>query len=138
MRFGWFLVTALALTLAVAALPGAARADDIEGEYDPADTEAAHDAADSNDDGVVDRVEFNVLLIDTYYGADADRDGKVSRAELEKVEPGVFDACDANDDGSLTLREYQNARRRDFEAVDSDNDGGITLSEAEAYDEEVR
>ena len=138
MRFGWFLVTALALTLAVAALPGAARADDVDAEYQPADTAAAHDAADSNDDGVVDRVEFNVLLIDTYYSADGDKDGKVKRAELEKLEPGVFDAADANDDGSLTLREYQNARRRDFEAADKDNDGGITLPEAEAYDEEVK
>jgi hypothetical protein len=129
MRFGWILVAPLVLTLGAAALPGAARADDTESE---------HDATDTNDDGVINRVEFNVLLIDIYYRADENRDGKLSRAELEKVEPGVFDAANVDKDDQLTLREYQNARRRDFEAADADNDGNVTLTEAEAFDSSLR
>jgi len=129
MRFGWILVTALVLTLGAAVLPGVAQADDEA---------AAHDAVDTNDDGVIDRGEFHVLIVEAFYNADANKDGTLTRAELEKVAPGVFDAADADKDGKLTLHEYENARFGDFEAADTDDDGVVSLAEAEAFDAKVK
>ena len=126
MRFGWILVTALAL--GAAALPGTAYADDEA---------AAHDAVDKNDDGVIDRGEFQILIIEIYYLADDDKDGTLTRVELEEVRPGVFDAADANDDDKLTLREYENARFGDYEAADTNDDGVVSLPEAEVFDEKI-
>jgi hypothetical protein len=132
MRFGWILAISLALTLGAALLPGAAYADE------PTDDEvAAHDAVDKNDDGVIDRGEFHILIIEVFYLADDDKDGTLTRKELEKVEPGIFDAADANDDDKLTLHEYENARFGDYEAADTNEDGVVTLPEAESFDDKV-
>jgi hypothetical protein len=128
MRFGWILVTALVLALGAAVLPGTAHADDEA---------AAHDAVDRNDDGVIDRGEFQVLIIEIYYLADDDKNGTLTRKELEEVRPGVFDAADANDDGKVTLREYENARFGDYEAADTNDDGVVSLPEAEAFDAKI-
>ena len=132
MRFGWTLFITLVFTLGLAVLPGAARADD---HLD--DEAAAHDAVDKNDDGVIDRGEFQVLIIEIYYLADDDKDGTLTRAELEEVRPGVFDAADANGDDKLTLREYENARFGDYEAADTDEDGVVSLSEAKTFDAKI-
>jgi hypothetical protein len=128
MRFGWILVTTLVLALGAAVLPGTAHADDEAAE---------HDAVDKNDDGVIDRGEFQVLIIEVYYLADDDKDGTLTRAELEEVEPGVFEAADANEDDKLTLREYENARFGDYEAADTNDDGVVSLPEAETFDDKI-
>jgi len=128
MRFGWILVTTLVLALGAAVLPGAAYADDEA---------AAHDAVDKNDDGVIDRGEFQILIIEVYYLADDDKDGTLTQKELEEVEPGVFDAADANEDDKLTLREYENARFGDYEAADTNDDGVVSLPEAETFDDKI-
>ncbi len=128
MRFGWILVATLVLALGAAVLPGAAHADDEA---------AAHDAVDKNDDGVIDRGEFQILIIEIYYLADDDKDGTLTRKELEEVRPGVFDAADANKDDKLTLREYENARFGDYEAADTNDDGVVSLPEAEAFDDKI-
>ena len=128
MRFGWILIATLALTLGAAVLPGAVHADDEA---------AAHDAVDKNDDGVIDRGEFQVLIIEIYYLADDDKNGTLTRAELEEVRPGVFDAADANEDDKLTLREYENARFGDYEAADTNDDGVVSLPETEVFDAKV-
>jgi hypothetical protein len=127
MRFEWILVTSLALTLGAAVLPGAAYADDEA---------AAHDVVDRNDDGVIDRGEFRVWVIEIYYLADDDKDGTLTRKELEE-EPGVFDAADANRDDKVTLREFENAHFGDFEAADTNDDGVVSLSEHESFNEKV-
>lgn len=128
MRFGWTLFITLVLTLGVAVLPGAAQVDEEA---------AAHDAVDKNDDGVIDRGEFQILIIETYYLADDDKDGTLTEKELEEVEPGVFEAADADEDDKLTLREYENARFGDYEAADTDEDGVVSLPEAETFDAKI-
>ena len=132
MRFGWTLFITLVLTLGVAVLPGAAQADEQVDEE-----AAAHDAVDKNDDGVIDRGEFQILIIETYYLADDDKDGTLTEKELEEVEPGVFEAADADEDDKLTLREYENARFGDYEAADTDEDGVVSLPEAETFDAKI-
>ena len=102
------------------------------------DEAAAHDAVDKNDDGVIDRGEFHVLIIEIYYLADDDKDGTLTSAELKEVKPGVFEAADANDDDKLTLREYENARFGDYEAADTNDDGVLSLPEAETFDDKVK
>ena len=132
MRFGWTLFIALTLTLGVTVLPGSARADQHLDEG-----AAAHDAVDKNDDGVIDRGEFQILIIEIYYLADDDKDGTLTEKELEEVEPGVFEAADANEDDKLTLREYENARFGDYEAADTNDDGVVSLPEAETFDAKI-
>jgi hypothetical protein len=132
MRFGWILITTLLLALCAAVLPGAVHADEPA-----ADDAAVHDAVDKNDDGVIDRGEFHVLIIEIFYLADDDKDGTLTRKELEEVEPGVFDAADANEDSKVTLREYENARFGDYEVADTNDDGVVSLPEAERFDEKV-
>ena len=132
MRFGWNLFIALSLTLGVTVLPAAVRADQ---HLD--DEAAAHDAVDKNDDGVIDRGEFQILIIEIYYLADDDKDGTLTEKELEEVEPGVFEAADANEDDKLTLREYENARFGDYEAADANDDGVVSLPEAETFDAKI-
>ena len=128
MRFGWILAATLTLALSIAVIPGAACADDEA---------AAHDAVDKNDDGVIDRGEFRLWVIEIYYLADDDKNGTLTREELEKVRPGVFDAADANKDGKLTLREYENARFGDYDAADTNDDGVVSLPEVRAFDEKI-
>jgi len=132
MRFGWTLFISLVLTLGLAALPEAVRADELLDEE-----AAAHDAVDKNDDGVIDRGEFQILIIEIYYLADDDKDGTLTEKELEEVEPGVFEAADANEDDKLTLREYENARFGDYEAADTNDDGVVSLPEAETFDAKI-
>lgn len=127
MRLGWILLATLALTLGVAALPGAAYADDEA---------SVHDVADKNDDGVIDRGEFRIWVVESFYLADDDKDGTLTRAELEG-ESRVVEAADADGDGKLTLREYENARFGDFELADTDDDGVVTLPEHRDFNDKV-
>ena len=131
MRFGWILAITLALAFGAALLPGPVYAEE------PADDKAAHDAVDKNDDGVIDRGEFHILIVEVFFLADDDKDGTLTRKELEEVEPGVFDAANANEDAKLTLHEYEKARFGDYEAADTNDDGLVSLPETESFDDKV-
>jgi len=94
------------------------------------DAADAHRASDTNGDGVVDRREFNVRMVDVFYHLDRDKNGRLSRAEVPEAADAAFAAADANGDGQLQMQEFLHARSRDFERADADGDGSLSPPEA--------
>lgn len=94
----------------------------------------AVELADRNDDGAVDRREFEVRMVDVFFMLDADKDGGLVPAELPRLSAEAFRRADKDGDGRLELPEFQEARAADFERADSDDDGMLNPVEAAAYD----
>ncbi|MDX1650265.1 MAG: EF-hand domain-containing protein [Myxococcota bacterium] len=90
--------------------------------------------ADRNDDGIVDRREFEERMVDVFFILDVDKDGGLVAAEVPRVGPEAFARADRNGDGRLQLPEFLEARAADFERADRDDDGGLNATEAAAYD----
>ncbi len=97
-------------------------------------TEGAHGQADRNGDGVVDRREFQLRMVDVFYLQDADKDGRLTRAELPGASAKVFTVADRNGDGALDMKEFLAARAQDFARADADGDGGLSVAEAASYE----
>ena len=96
------------------------------------DPVAAHTETDRNSDGVVDRGEYYMRMVEIFYLSDANRDGYLVLVEIGRVGRGDFDSADANSDGKLSLNEYVDARFDEFDTIDSDRNGLITKPEAQA------
>ncbi len=89
------------------------------------------DTADTNDDGKVDRSEYDGFVQELVLLQDADRDGKLVRSEVaEAPDPSKFDKVDANGDGSLTIEEIDAYTDSDFAALDINSDGAIDRDES--------
>jgi len=90
------------------------------------------DAADSNDDGKVDRVEYDGFVAELVLLYDNDRDGRLSRAEVASArDPSKFDTIDANRDGFITLQEIDAYSDSDFAVLDANRDGAVDRTEAQ-------
>lgn len=114
----------LACLLATAWVVSAA-ADSIE--YAPREE---HALADRNKDGVIDRGEFHVRMVEVFYHADTDRDGLLVLPELERIDEAmVYRPADRDGDGKLTLSEYVDHRFEGFDAADTNDDGVLSVSE---------
>ena len=91
-------------------------------------------AHDKNNDGRIDRAEFQNWVVDGFYFRDQDRKGYLVQADLRGMaSPEVFKAMNRTGDGKLTLNEFLNALFQDFSAIDTNQDGAITVQEIEAY-----
>ncbi|MFL6593146.1 MAG: EF-hand domain-containing protein [Luteimonas sp.] len=89
------------------------------------------DAADTNDDGRVDRAEYDGFFAELVLLYDNDRDGRLSRAEVANArDPSKFDLIDANHDGFITLQEIDAYSVSDFAVLDANGDGAIDRSES--------
>jgi hypothetical protein len=90
------------------------------------------DAADTNDDNRVDRVEYDGFVAELVLLYDADRDGKLTRAEtVDARDPSKFDKIDSDRDGFLTHAEVAAFSDNDFGAMDANSDGAIDREEAQ-------
>lgn len=88
------------------------------------------DAADTNDDGKVDRSEYDGFVQELVLLQDADGDGKLVRSEVASApDPSKFDKVDANGDDSLTIAEIDAYTDSDFAVLDSNGDGVIDRDE---------
>ncbi|HJW44972.1 MAG TPA: hypothetical protein VJ484_00615 [Lysobacter sp.] len=88
------------------------------------------DTADTNDDGKVDRSEYDGFVQELVLLQDADRDGKLARSEVESAsDPSKFDKVDADGDGSLTIAEIDAYTDSDFAVLDINGDGAIDRDE---------
>jgi len=104
-----------------------AAADSVAVDYEP---RQAHAKADKNGDGLVDRNEFHIRMVEVFYHDDANKDGFLVRDELVKInEEMVFDAADRNHDNKLSLAEYIDQRFEAFDKADADSDGGLSVQE---------
>ncbi len=81
--------------------------------------------ADLNNDGVLDREEFDQRLEVLFELRDGDNDDELAPAELLKVNPEAFDQADRDDSGRLSKEEYLYLRDLDFNRLDTDEDGTL-------------
>ena len=89
------------------------------------------DAADTNDDGKVERSEYDGFVQELALLHDTDRDGKLARSEVASApDPSKFDTIDANGDGFLMVEELDAYTENDFAVMDANHDGAIDRTEA--------
>lgn len=111
------------LVLAVAAPVAAQVKSDIAPER--------FDAADTNDDGNVDRGEYDGFVEELVLIHDVDRDDRLSRSEVATArDPGKFDVIDVNKDDYVTAAEIKAYTDNDFAVMDANSDGMIDRAEA--------
>ena len=92
------------------------------------------DAADTNDDGKVDRTEYDGFVAELVLLHDTDRDGRISRAEVATArDPSKFAPIDGNKDGYLAHEEVDVYTDSDFAAMDANGDGAIDRDEAKRH-----
>lgn len=123
MRTAGFLGAALAAALAAGAA-GAVDADRLR---------AAFDAADVNNDGVVDVDEYVAYFVAAFQRHDANGDGFLTPDEVPDVDMARFRAADRDGDGRISLGEAIAERMIVFFDIASD-DGVITLDRLLAYE----
>jgi Ca2+-binding EF-hand superfamily protein len=123
MRSTWMLVLA-AVFLSAA---DAARAEEAQQKYDP---RAAFAETDTNHDGIVDRQEFDVRIVEVFYRADVNKDGFLSAEEIARLTfPDDMKNADSNGDGRISLHEFERVRELDFETADRNKDGVLSVDE---------
>lgn len=137
----WALAVAFVLALGPLAMPAsvasAAMAPVTTPEppaATPSETAAEGFAVtDLNQDGRVDREEYQRRMVEVFFVYDRDKDGVLIATEIVDLDPRAFAAADRNGDGKVTLQEYLNARFKDFDAADANHDGVLILDEAEVW-----
>ncbi|MBL8707557.1 MAG: EF-hand domain-containing protein [Rhodospirillaceae bacterium] len=109
-------------------------------------------AGDANQDGVIERTEFNAMHEARFLAMDADGNGLVSQAEFvaaheqQRAERAknkdewreghaamMLQRMDSSGDGRVTADEWQAAALRRFVAMDADGDGAVTADEMQAH-----
>ena len=91
------------------------------------------EAADTNDDGRVDRAEYDGFVAELAILYDANRDGRINREEVNENlahNPARFDEVDRNRDQYINLAELVAYTESDFAVLDANGDGAIDREEA--------
>lgn len=91
------------------------------------------EAADTNDDGKVDRAEYDGFVVELALLYDANHDGRINREEVNENlahNPARFDEVDKNHDQYVNVKELQAYTDSDFAAMDANGDGAIDRDEA--------
>ena len=92
------------------------------------------EAADTNDDGKVDRAEYDGFVAELALLYDANRDGRINREEVNENlahNPARFDEIDKNRDQYINVAELRAYTDSDFAALDGNGDGAIDREEAQ-------
>lgn len=102
--------------------------------------------ADSNNDGVVTRAEFDASRAARFQALDTNRDGQLTREEMRagrgerggrghhgrgghRGMHGGFERADANNDGNITREEFLSRPTQMFARLDANHDGVISANE---------
>jgi hypothetical protein len=89
------------------------------------------DAADTNDDGKVDRAEYDGFVAELVLLYDVDKNGTLSREEVvDARDKSKFNVIDADKDNGLTHAEIAAYSDNDFGALDANQDGSIDRDES--------
>jgi Ca2+-binding EF-hand superfamily protein len=119
-----------ALVLAGLCAGTASAAEPAPPAHDP---RAAFAETDTDENGVVDRGEFNARIVEVFYFADTDKNGTLTPEEQKRlVFPEDFKAADKDSDGRLTLREFLRVRFAEFDVADTNEDGVLSVEEVVA------
>lgn len=97
-------------------------------------SQAAFEAADQNNDGVIDEAEYVSDFVTGFVALDDDKNRKIHKNELANHDPKTFSASDLNQDGYLSLDEVMSIKLKDFETADANSDGVLSLQEVTQYD----
>jgi Ca2+-binding EF-hand superfamily protein len=100
----------------------------------PPDWRERFRAHDRNDDGRIDRAEFQEWMVDAFFQRDQGKKGYLTMEDVRGVmTPEIFKALNQRGDGKLWLPEYLNALFQDFLAMDTGGEGSVTMEEVDAY-----
>ena len=100
----------------------------------PPDLKERFQAFDKNDDGLIDRAEFQTWMVDVFYQRDKAHKGYLVYDDLKDVMSAEkFKSYDRSGDGKLILREFLNATFQDFAAADTARRGALTVEEIDIY-----
>jgi Ca2+-binding EF-hand superfamily protein len=92
---------------------------------------AAFDAADTNQDGVIDEAELAGDAVSAFSGQDRNRDNVLEPGEFDKtVDAARFEEIDADGDGRLSFDEVMAYKVDQLDQADQDGDGVLSLNEA--------
>jgi Ca2+-binding EF-hand superfamily protein len=125
--------------LLLAALPAVA-APDPEGAKPPRSPNAGMMRYDANNDGWVDRAEWDAGQQARFRQLDTDKDGKLTKAELFprsgraddrqlERQDRHFRRMDRDHDGFVSLAEFMAQAERNFARCDADKDGRTNAAE---------
>jgi Ca2+-binding EF-hand superfamily protein len=91
-------------------------------------------AHDLNNDGRIDRSEFQNWVVDGFYFRDKQHKGYLTETDVQGLmSPERFKAINRKGDGKLTMNEFLNALFQDFAAIDANGNGAITVEEIQTY-----
>lgn len=92
---------------------------------------AAFDAADTNQDGVIDEAELAGDAVSAFSGQDRNRDNVLEPGEFdETVDAARFEEIDADGDRRLSFDEVMAYKVDQLDQADQDGDGVLSLNEA--------
>lgn len=98
------------------------------------DWKARFRSHDRNQDGRIDRAEFQEWMLEVFYFHDKSHKGYLVLEDVRgRMAPETLRAINLKGDGKLTQGEFLNAVFRDFEAADVNGNGALTMEEIEAY-----
>ena len=119
----------------------------------------AKSAVDSNNDGVITKVEADAVSERDFAAFDANKDGKISKDEFQalifktnanvlkddaakkRAEPEIaaqLKMLDSNKDGNIDKTEFKADSTRRFKTMDENGDGKVTKAEVESVSKKIR
>jgi hypothetical protein len=110
--------TTFSLCLAFLLIPGAASAQNL--------TTGHSERLDTDDDGAVERSEFDRFMEAAFVHLDADETGSLDAAEMSEIlSPAQITELDDNGDGRVSRSEFMAQGAEDFRGADTDGDGQL-------------
>ncbi|UXN58498.1 EF-hand domain-containing protein [Phyllobacterium zundukense] len=88
--------------------------------------EGHRDQLDTNDNGSVNRTEYQAFMNDAFKKLDTNGDGSLRAGEVGKVlTPAQFAATDRDGNGNVSQKEFMNQVMADFAKTDRSGDGQL-------------
>lgn len=88
--------------------------------------EGHRDQLDTNDNGSVNRTEYQVFMNDAFKKLDTNQDGSLRAADVgQLLTPDQFAAMDGDSDGRVSQAEFMNQVMADFAKADKSGDGQL-------------
>ena len=107
---------------------GSLSADDTAPLQD--DIKFVFSATDTSGNGVIDKSEILMDVIQNFRDADTDQDGHIEKEEAgEEADTSEFTDGDTDKDGKISIEEAISEKLSDFKSADTDGSGTLTLEE---------